>query len=413
MAVNNILRVFSNVTYRVLIILLLFAVAGVVSPWLALIALGIFARGVVSESIGQPALAVTLVSFLAFFNATKRLDGDWYWYVTDYITMLRMNLWDYLQMGGSSIRITEPCYYAFSFVLSRLTGGNVGVLALAVSLAVYLTYVFALEKLMKLYGFHRWAAVICVVFAVLAGLTFTQSLHLIRQYLAGSVLFLYFVLLLEGKSKAVLVLFILGCLIHNSFGVPAVILVLCAFLWKWSWVQRRYLWVIILLMILGYGIGLYLTTAIHVSSFDLVSTKDEGDISVFVLLQDGLLFFVSLVGIISFKDRHGFCTKGSAIAVLFMAFWGSLLLGIHDLSLWFLRLYFYVEWFRVIGVVTIVWFTVYRVKQVIFAIPIIPVSFLVMGMRVAQSPFNYGGGFYEHFFQSAIWWVDNISMVIQ
>jgi len=412
MTVNTILCLFSNVKYRNLIILSLFAIVGIF-PWLALVAMGILARGMLSERIGRPALAYTLVSFLALFNTTKRLDGDWYWYVTDYIAMARISLLDYLQAGGSSIRITEPIYYAFSFALSRLSDGNVFVFALALSLAIYLTYIIALEKLMQLYGFHRWAAAICIVFAVLAGLTFTQSLHLVRQYLAGSILFLYFVLILEGKNKAAAFLFVLGPLVHNSFVIPAGLLAICAYLWNLSWVKRRYVWVLFLLLISGYGVGLYLTSVIHFSSFDLASLKDEGSVSVFVVLQDVLLFFVSLVGLLSFRDRQGFCTKSSAVVVLFLASFGSFLLGIHELTLWFLRMYFYVEWFRVIGVITIVWFLVYRLKQTILAILFIPLSFLVMGMRVAQSPFNYGGGLFDHLFQSAMWWVDNLSTVVQ
>lgn len=393
------------------VVLLFLLVVVLVSPWLVVVSLGILARGILSERIGKPALAFALVGFLALFNATKHIDGDWYWYVSDYLEMSQIGLLDYLQEGGLSIRISEPLYYAFSFALSRLSGGNVFVFTLAVSLAVYLTYIFALEKLMKWYGLHRWAAAICIIFAVLAGLTFTQSLHLVRQYMAGSILFLYFVLILAGRNKTAAMLFVTGSLIHNSFVVPAGVIAVCAYLWNLSWVKHRYFWVLFLLLILGYETGSYFTSLIHESPIEWAAVKDEGDVSTVVFLQEGLLFLASLAGMVFLRERQGFYTKGSAIAVLFLAFFGGLLSGIHDLTLWFLRLYFYVEWFRVIGVITIVWFLVFRVKLANLAILIIPLSFLMFGMRVAQSPFNYGGGVFDHLFRSVIWWANNLSAV--
>lgn len=399
-----------NTHDRIVFVFLL--IVTLVSPWLALVSMGILARGILNEKIGRPALAIALVGFLALFNATKRIDSDWYHYVEGYLEMSRIGLLDYLQAGGLSIRISEPLYYAFSFALSRLSGGNVFILALAVSLAVYLTYIFALEKLLKWYGLHRWAAAICIVFAVVAGLTFTQSLHLVRQYIAGSFLFFYFVLILEGRFKKAAILFVLGTLVHNSFLIPAGLLAVCAYLWELSWVKRRYFWVLFLMPFFGYGMGAYIASLMDVSPLAGSLMKDDGSISAVVVLLDGLLFLASLGGMIFLRGRQGFCIKSTAIAVLFLAFFGGMLVGGRELTLLLLRLYFYIEWFRVIGVITIVWFLVYRVKSAKLAFLIIPLSFLMMGMRVAQSPWDYGGGVFDHLVGSVIWWVDNLSAVL-
>lgn len=394
------------------ILFVLFLIVTLVSPWLAVVTMGILARGLLRVRIGRPALAIALVGFLALFNATKRIDSDWFNYVEGYLEMSQIGFFDYLQAGGLSIRISEPLYYAFSFALSRLSGGNVFILVLAVSLAVYLIYILALEKLLKWYGLHRWAAAICIVFAVLAGLTFTQSLHLVRQYIAGSLLFFFFVLILEWRYKAAVILFVLGTLVHNSFIIPASLLVLSTYLWSLPFVRRRFVGVVFIIVGAAYIVGSKIASLVIDSAHEASALQDNGEVSSVVLLIDIFLFFSSLAGVVLFRRSSGFYTRSTAIAVLFLALFGGMLAGGHELTLFFLRFYFYVEWFRIIGVISIVWFMVYRAKSTIFAFLIIPLSFLIMGMRVARSPWDYGGGVFEHLFNSFIWWVDNLSVVM-
>ena len=403
--------ILTNQDTRYGFIFLSLIVVTLVSPGLAVVSMGILARGIFNEKIGRPILAYTLVGFLALFNATKRIDGDWSWYIDGYLEMSRMGLLDYLQEGGLSIRMSEPLYYAFSFVVSRMSGGNVFALALAVSLAVYLTYVFALEKLMKLYGLHRWAAAICIVFAVLAGLTFTQSINLVRQYVAGSVLFFFFVLILERRYKTAVILFVLGTLIHNSFIVPGSLLTGCVYLWSLPFVRRRYLSFILILVGCGYAVGSQITSLVTGSEHEVSAFLDNGEVSSTVFFMDILLFFISLAGIVLFRKSPDFFTKSSAIAVLFLALYGGMLVGGHELTLFFLRFYFYVEWFRIIGVITIVWYLVYRAKVTPLAMLIIPLSFIGLGFRVSRSEWGYGGDVFEHLTKSVIWWVGQINSI--
>jgi hypothetical protein len=393
------------------VVLLFFIGVTLVSPWLVLVLMGILVRGILSERIGRPALAIALVGFLALFNATKRHEGDWYWYVNGYLEMQRIGLLDYLQSGELSIRVSEPLYYAFSFALSRLSGGNFFVLALAVSLAVYLTYIFALEKLVKCYGLHRWSAAICIVFAMLAGVTFTQSLSAVRQYIAGSLLFFFFVLILERRYKAAVILFVLGALAHNSFIIPGSLLGICAYLWSLPFVRRCFLGVVFILVSSGYVIGSQCASLVIGSAYEVSALLDNGEVTFAALLMDLLLFFISVAGVVFFGKSSGFHARASAISVLFLAMFGGLLVGGRELTLFLLRFYFYVEWFRIIGVITIVWFLVCRAKLTKLAFLIIPLSFLMLGMRVAKSPFDYGGGFIDHLFGSFIWWIDNLSEV--
>ena len=64
--------------------------------------------------------------------------------------------------------------------ITKASDGSVAVLAIALSLITYITYIVGLEKLLANYNLNRWSAMTCIVFAVFAGVTFTQTLHLTR-----------------------------------------------------------------------------------------------------------------------------------------------------------------------------------------------------------------------------------------
>lgn len=364
-----------------------------------------------NERIGRTALVVALLSFLSLFNATKQIDGDWYVYTSDFVELSKVGLWEFIEIGGSSIRITEPAYYAFAFIISRLSGASVAALAIVTSIVIYLTYFFALEKLLSKYSLNRLAAAVCIIFALVAGITFTVSLQLVRQFIAGSILFLYFVLLLEGKGIKAMMLFVVGTLIHNSFIVPALCLAILSQVWSSPWLRRHFVVLVIFLLSIGYATGYLLVYVVSDSIFALSSMKDDGGISSAVLAFDGLLFLTSFVGVLYFKDDVNFHAKCSLITVLFLALYGGILMGAHELTLFLLRFYFYIEWFRVIGVITIVWFIVHHLKKPFAVLMIIPISFLMLEMRVVQSPFDYGGDVFEHLSGSIFWWVENLGSV--
>ena len=407
--INKLSNLFANTNHRFLFISVSLIASMIYFPWMIFVGAGIFARCAFKENIGRQFLTWSLIGFLSLFNATKRIDGDWAWYVAGYLELTRVGLFDYLKIGGLSIRITEPIYYSFSFILSRLSDGNILILTLAVSLAIYYTYVFALERLLKRYGMQRMAVAICIVFAVLAGLTFTQSTHLVRQYIAGSILFLYFVLLVERCYKKSAILYVLGTFVHNSFIVPASLLILCTFVFNFSFVQKRFVSVIFSFIGAGYVFGtlvpyLLIGTARETSAF-----MDDGSVSSIVLLMDFLFFLSTVTGVVCLRSSPVFSTKSSAVAALFLALFGGMLVGARELPLFYLRFYFYIEWFRVIGVITIVWFLIYRLRSPKVAFLIIPLSFIMISLRVEQSPWNYGGGVFSHLFGSAVWWVNELA----
>ncbi len=410
--VSSIVSFFRKANYESLAFSSLLLCAGLIFPWIVLIFMAILTRGMLNDRFGKKILDLVLIGFLAAFNATKQIEGDWRSYVAGYLEMLHIGFVDYLQNDVFLVRSSEPVFYAFEFLLTRLTDGNVFVFAVAVSLVIYLTYTLALEKLLASYGLRQLPAAVCIVFALLAGVTFTQSLNLVRQYIAGAMLFFYFIMLLEGRFKVALLLFVIGLLVHNSSLFPASLLAFSVYIWNSQFVRRWYVLVVVSLLILGFGAGTFISNFVLNSPLAITATKDDGGISMVVLAQDGLFFMISFLGVVLFGRSKGFYTRGSAVTVVFLAMSLGMLIGMFDLTLWILRFYFYIEWFRVVGVITIVWFLVYRLKSPRLVLLIIPLSFLILALRVESSPFNYGGGMIAHLLGSVVWWVNNLSEVV-
>jgi len=386
----------------------LVVLVALLNPWMTVLIMGILARSIFHENIGRPMLAYALVSFVALFNASKQIEGDWAWYASGYYDLLHEGLFNYLQAGGLSIRQSEPLYYAFSYVLSWLSNGNVLVLAMGISIVIYGVYIYALERLLKHYGLHHWRAAVCIVFAVLAGITFTQSLHLVRQYMAGSFLFLFFLFLMEHKNKKALLCFVCGSLIHNSFVIPALLLVGCKIFASFRRTQKHYFISIVVFLIAGFCIGSIVSNIVGNTIFHAAAFKNDGSISFSVIALDATLFFASVAGIWKLGKYSLFDFQSAFVVVLFLAFYGAFLFAARDLLLMLLRLYFYVEWFRVIGIISIVWFLVYRTHIASLAWLLLPLSFLMISMRIGKSPWDYGGSFFEHLTGTAAWTVDKL-----
>ena len=183
-------------------------------------------------------------------------------------------------------------------------------------------------------------------------------------------------MLLEKRYRAAALSCTIAALIHNSSLVPAALLAMSTYLWSISFVRKRYLLVLCLALIVGYVTGFFIS-GLSIRTIENAIAKNDGTISTIVLIQDALLFLFSLLGVIWLGKTKGFFTKGSAVAVIYLAFLFGLLAGMQSVTLWVLRFYFYIEWFRVIGVITIAWFIVHRLKLDFLLIFIFLLTFII------------------------------------
>ena len=391
----------------------IFAILFFISPGIALIAIGIISRISIIGKVGRSFFAFSIIAFLAIFNGTKRISGDWNWYVEGYQGMAYESFWSYLQTGGYSIRPTEPLYYLISFIISRLSNGDIFALAVVATIAIYQTYLFALERLIVIYKLKPAVATACIIFSLIAGITFTLSLQLIRQYIAGSLLFVLFVLLLERRYKSSAIIFLLGTITHNSFVVPSAALILCFYLTNLKFVLNNFWTSLFAIGIFGTLFGSQVAATVIGSTFETSAFLNDGEISTSVLALDVAVFLIILIGIALHSKPHPSYLIASIVTAMFLAFFGGMLFGARDLSLFLLRFYFYIEWFRAIGAITLAWFFIYRIKTPYAATLLIPIAFLALAARVSQSPFDYGGSVADHLFRPALWWIENISSASQ
>jgi len=285
----------------------------------------------------------------------------------------------------------------------------VTILALAITYLIYLPYAVAVERLMERLRLKDGLALSCLVFALIAGLTFTQSLHLVRQYLAGTVLFLVYLWILEGQTLKVVLGFTVGILLHNSFLIPGGLLLVSGFLWTSNAVRRHVFRVVFGLLLLSFVVGTVVSRWVLDSVFALGAMKDDGGLSSVIFVIDVGLFLAAMGWLWVKRRPDGTMEKETAIAVLFLTLFGGLLVGARDLTLFLLRFYFYIEWFRVIGLIALCGLATRGSRKVMIPGLIALISVILLHLRIERSPWDYGGGLLDHLVGSMPWWVHQMS----
>ncbi|HEX9022764.1 MAG TPA: EpsG family protein, partial [Geobacteraceae bacterium] len=296
--------------------------------------------------------------------------------------------------------------------VSLISRGSVTALALVITYLIYLPYAVAVERLMGRLRLRDGLAMSCLVFALIAGLTFTQSLHLVRQYLAGTVLFLVYLWILEGQTLKVILGFTVGVLLHNSFLIPGGLLLVSGFLWKSNTVRRHVFGVVFGLLLLSFVAGTFISQWVLDSIFALGAMKDDGGLSSVIFLIDVGLFLAAMGWLWVKRRVDGTMEKETAIAVLFLTLFGGLLAGARDLTLFLLRFYFYTEWFRVIGLVALGRFASRGSLKPLIPWLIALVSLILLHLRIERSPWDYGGGLLDHLMGSMPWWVHRVNQAL-
>lgn len=349
-----------------------------------------------------------IVAFLGFYNGTKTIEADWYWYVEGYRELGRVNLLTFLGTGGMSIRATEPIFYLLSFLLSRVTGSNVLVFTLAITTCIYLPYGLTVGRIADQAKLSRSVVFACMVCAIVACLTFTLGLQLVRQYLAGTVLFGFSIAASEGRIKRAAVLFILGGLTHNSFLFPASVFILCLILWTKT-PMRFYLVVPTMIFLgLGLGTGMFFSAYLGVGKFGASLMKDDGQLSALVFGMDLALFLMIALYLFWNRGRNEPFLQFARALLMFSALYGSFLWGMRDFPLFLLRFYFYLEFFRIIALLILFRCVHQSPLEPALVFLVISVSFIVMMLRIQHAPWTYGGDFWTHLLGSPGWWISRL-----
>jgi hypothetical protein len=341
-----------------------------------------------NERLRTVFLAGSVILMAGLLNALKHISGDWAWYSEHYSWLWRVGFFDYLghRVGPFNIKNTEPVYHFISWATSNLTRGNLPTLAVVVTALIYIPATIAITRITRVlaaYPFQRLAADWIVL---LTGITFTLTLHLVRQEIAGAFIICSVVLFFYDRKWLSLLFAVLAVLTHNSAVFPLAIMV-------FGWLLSRYLpssfilgGIIALVAGLASGFGMLLLGRI-LNSFP--EGKSDGEIGWLVISMDAFLIFCFSIAQrkLKFMDRQQVAAIG-LILICYFAF----LVGLRAEPLPFLRMYFFVDYARILLVATLTTYVLGGSKGLLYSGVLLFAAIAYFSLRALRSPFWFGGG---------------------
>ncbi len=370
----------------------LLLVLAIVSPVLAAIAL--VAAAALGSAYPQRAVAVAAVvsvtGVFAWMNTTKEAFGDWVWYTTHFGYLVTLPLGEYL--SGKDVAMQpnpkqiEPVYYAISKVLAVASHGDVSVLAIAVTILVYVplgwavaAFVMDQTKSTALTGFS-------VTIAMVVGPTFTLSTQLIRQTIAASFIAAALIAFGMHRSRVGVLLLIIAVLTHNAALIPALGIVI-AIIFARATVVRA--WWVVGIGATFVGLGL---AYIRLAGGDAYQGHSDGSVSPAVILIDSVLAVAFVVIVL----RSATVTYSARLIVLVLPALFGFVVGVASQPLPLLRMYFFIEIARalIIAFLIVKIFGARTVRPLLLGVLLLAIIYAEA--RIARAPWGYGGGLIEH-----------------
>lgn len=344
-------------------------------------------------------LALTVIVFvtalLAWMNTQKALLGDWVWYTEHFRLLTVRSFGDYLgqQLPPFTIKSSEPVYYAVSFIVARLTGGDVAVLAVVVSILVYVPVGLAAATVARaVLGDSAWVGW-CVAVAMLGGVTFTITTQLIRQEIAAAFLLLGFVLLHMQRRWSGACLLVLALLCHNSVVIPFAAVVAA---WMLVGAGHRVRWLATGAVAAAFLVAGLVYIRLPTSEGYAAVLKNDGSISLLVFALDITLF----AGFVVVSRRLSLTAMSRLPAVLCTAvvIYVGFLAGVASAPVPFLRMYLHLEMARVVLITVLMSVAARSRLAIVLVVPAFLCTVAYIELRIAASPFTYHGGFVVHLF---------------
>jgi len=391
--INKLFKILGGEPKLVLLAVVIISSLFFVAP----LALGIFllVLSSISSSKNGVLVGIALVVFSFFLiNLNKVVVNDLIWYSEHYF----LNLTDYYYevfggyRAGVQARWTEPFYHSLSYVISNLTSANYTVFVFMVTVGIYGGGLYSVNRFIRLSGLNSRKAAIVLIFFLFFGVVFTQSLHLIRQYLACMFILVSLVGLVRGRVNCFFLFAALAFLTHNATFIVSILFYSIYFLVR----NDREIKINFLYC---FGVSFTLAAAYIVSFFILGSESrlmvDDGSIGTIVKITDASLFVLSLFVFIRHKeirliDRYVFFMYFSFCVFLFV---------LHFSGFLGLRYYFYLDFLRWIPVYMIFLCVPFDFKfDISVSIGMVFLGVFYTAARMERSPFVYGAGFFEYLF---------------
>jgi hypothetical protein len=344
-----------------------------------------------SNNILKLGLGLLVYSFF-LININKEIENDLFWYSQHYLLNNNeelSNIFGVYRIGVPA-KISEPIYHTFSFYLSNLTNANYTIYVLCITLFIYLGTLFFISYYINDSRLNDDNRAILLIFFVFFGIIFTQSLHLIRQYLACTLLLGSLLFLVKRKYFAVLAFSVLAFLTHNSTVIITLLFISTYFIFNFFTSKKITFYCVCVVAVI--------TGVFYIFAFYLIGDAerlniDDGSVSFFVKIIDLLLFIFSIY--FYFKKRNLDASE-EILFLLYTAFTVFVLVAhySHFLSL---RYYFYLDFFR--------WIPVYIMLRSLVFIKssLVPLNMLLVlmglvyvSLRMYSSPFDFGYTIFEY-----------------
>lgn len=188
-----------------------------------------------SNKIQNYGLFVLLASWLAGMNATKIPASDQIAYEKMFLNVPNFTFWEAMTKlnvdisNNTSETYLEPIYKVFCYIGYYLTFGNQYLYFALVTFVIYMTMFYCIQRVMRYAGCGSKTIITSIIICAFFFQFFNETVHAIRQFLAGCIVLLaivkknetnknpwilYLLALLSHKST---LLFVLFCLIPIQF----------------------------------------------------------------------------------------------------------------------------------------------------------------------------------------------------
>lgn len=196
------------------------ACAFYLSPLVVLVAICLFAA-LAMDGISKGMFLLAACLLFVLLNVAKQVDGDLVIYEQLQHYFAGRNPLVLLDSGelravSSTYRITEIGFYGPLWLLANLFGDHSAVLPISATLAIYTLTFAAVLQLARASGWNNRLTLVVLVFVFFAAINFTQTTHLIRQYVSASLAFVAFALLVREHERSALLAALAACTVHNG-----------------------------------------------------------------------------------------------------------------------------------------------------------------------------------------------------
>ena len=332
-----------------------------------------------------------LLSFLVILNTNRSVDNDLQNYLSVFNYMNNSSLRDFFEDSNQfmiSLRLSEIFWYITTWTVSNISEANEIVYITFLTCSIYGIYYIGLKDLIVTIDGNTQLSVMTILFGTLVCINFSETTHLIRQYICGSILFLQFVWIFRKQYVKVLMLFVPAVLIHNSLLVPFFFILLTVLIFTQSIFTNKIVRIFLIPVMTGALLGFVLNSFVSRLGYE---SSDSSDGVFMSMALDVGAYFSTLGFFLYSRNRKPLNGLVEFYLIFFLSFAAFLFL-LRSSVLVYLRFYLYLEWFRVFGLISLTSVFPFLMRSSFGFFLFIVLCFLFVQLRILKAPWEYEVG---------------------